>query len=199
MATLTTKARSDLLGPRSAAVASTLEGRVAELETRLVRMEGEMDRSNRITLLVFSGDLDRVLASLMIATTAASMGMETTLYFTFWGLNALKERRVYAGKPVMERMIDLMTPTGPDHMGMSQMNMLGAGTAMFKRMMKDKEVLSADELLAIARESGARILACSLSMEVMGIRKEELAEGIEVGGAATYLGEACRSGVTLFI
>jgi len=191
--------RSDLLGPRATEVASTLEGRVAALETELARLEGDMDRSNRITLLVFSGDLDRVLAALMIATTASSMGMETTLYFTFWGLNALKERRVYAGKQVMERMIDLMTPTGPDHMGMSRMNMLGAGTAMLKRMMRDKEVLTADELLAIARESGARILACSLSMEVMGIRKDELAEGVEVGGAAAYLGEACRSGVTLFV
>jgi peroxiredoxin family protein len=179
--------------------ALSLEERVANLEQELLAFREAAPRSDKITLLIFSGDLDKVLAGLVIATTAASMGMEVTLYFTFWGLNVLKERRVYEGKAVMERMIDLMTPTGPGHMAVSQLNMLGAGSAMLKRMMKDKKVLSAEEFLQLARESGVRIIACSMSMEVMGIRAEELTEGIEVGGAAAYLGEAAQSGVTLFI
>ena len=117
------------------------------------------------------------------------MGIEVTCFFTFWGLNVLKEKRLYEGKAVMERMIDLMTPTGPGHMGVSRMNMGGAGAAMLKHMMKDKNVLSGAEFLNLAKESGVRLIACSMSMDVMGIRKEELTEGIEVGGAAAYLGE----------
>ena len=111
----------------------------------------------------------------------------------------LKEKRSYAGKDVKERMIDMMTPAGPGSMGVSQMNMLGAGRMMLKQMMKDKDIVSADELLEIARDSGVRLVACSMTMQVMGIREEELAPGIEVAGAASYLVDASRSGCTLFI
>ena len=136
-----------------------------------------------MTLLVFSGELDKVLAGLMIAATAASLGMSVTVFFTFWGLNVLKEKRSYSGKDIKERMIDMMTPTGPGNMGVSQMNMLGAG-----RMMLD-----------IARESGVRLVACSMTMQVMGIRESELTDDIEIAGAASYLMDASRSGCTLFI
>ena len=176
-----------------------LEERVANLEQELLHLRENAPRADKATLLIFSGDLDKVLAGLVIATTAAAMGMEVTCYFTFWGLNVLKERRLYEGKAVMERMLDLMTPAGPSHMGVSRLNMGGAGAAMLKLMMKGKHVMSGDEFLALAKESGVRLIACSLSMDVMGIRKEELTGGIEVGGAAAYLGEAARSGVTLFI
>lgn len=172
---------------------------LAELEARLSRLEETVPRSDRITLLVFSGELDKVLASLMIATTAASMGMNVTVFFTFWGLNVLKEKRTFSGKAVKERMIDLMTPSGPGSMGVSQLNMLGAGRAMLKLMMKEKDIVSADELLEIARDSGVKLVACSMTMQVMGIREEELGDGLEIAGAASYLVDASRSGCTLFI
>ena len=176
-----------------------LEERIANLEQEVLHLREEAPRADKATLLIFSSDLDKVLAGLVVATTAASMGMEVTVFFTFWGLNVLKERRRYQGKAVMERMIDIMTPTGPDHMGVSRLNMGGAGSAMLKRMMKGKNVLSGQEFLDLAKENGVRLLACSLSMEVMGIREEELTGSIEVAGAAAYLEEASRSGVTLFI
>jgi len=176
-----------------------MEDRLEQFEHRLRQIEETAPRSDKVTLLVFSGELDKVLAGLMIATTAASLGMEVTVFFTFWGINVLKEKRSFAGKGIKERMIDIMTPTGPESMGVSQLNMLGAGRTMLKQMMKEKDVVSAEELLDIAKESGVKLVACSMTMQVMGIRDEELTDDIEVAGAASYLVDASRSGCTLFI
>ncbi len=189
---------SDQQQHRQLPVAST-EQRIADLEVRLDQLEASVPRSDKVTLLVFSGELDKVLAGLMIATTAASLGMSVTVFFTFWGLNVLKEKRTYTGKDIKERMIDLMTPAGPGGMNVSQLNMLGAGRIMLKMMMKDKDVVSAAELLEIAKESGVKLVACSMTMQVMGIKQDELTSGIEVAGAASYLVDASRSGCTLFI
>ena len=177
----------------------SMEDRLEQFEHRLRQIEETAPRSDKVTLLVFSGELDKVLAGLMIATTAASLGMEVTVFFTFWGINVLKEKRSFSGKGVKERMIDIMTPTGPESMGVSQLNMLGAGRTMLKQMMKEKDVVSAEELLDIAKESGVKLVACSMTMQVMGIRDEELTDDIEVAGAASYLVDASRSGCTLFI
>lgn len=189
---------SGQLQDRQPPVTST-EHRIADLEVRLGQLEASVPRADKVTLLVFSGELDKVLAGLMIATTAASLGMNVTVFFTFWGLNVLKEKRTYIGKDIKERMIDLMTPTGPGGMNVSQLNMLGAGRIMLKMMMKDKDVVSAAELLEIAKESGVKLVACSMTMQVMGIKEDELTSGIEVAGAASYLVDASRSGCTLFI
>ena len=178
---------------------ASAEDRLAAIEARLEKIEASAPRVDQVTLLVFSGELDKVLAGLLIASTAASMGMNVTVFFTFWGINVLKEKRSFSGKGVKERMIDMMTPTGPGSMGVSQMNMLGAGRTMLKQMMRDKDIVSAEELLEIARDSGVRLVACSMTMQVMGIREEELAGGIEVAGAASYLVDASHSGCTLFI
>lgn len=175
-------------------------------EERLTAMESELNRlrentpdANKITLLFFSGEQDKVMAGLMIAATAASMGQAVTAFFTFWGINTLKEKRLYSGKDLKEKMIDLMTPKGANHMGVSQLNMLGMGPMMLKQMMKEKNIVSVEELLSLCQESGVRIVACSMTMQVMGIREEELAPGIEIAGAASYLRDASRSGCTLFI
>jgi peroxiredoxin family protein len=96
-------------------------------------------------------------------------------------------------------MIDLMTPKGANHMGVSQLNMLGMGPMMLNQMMKEKNIVSVEELLSLCKESGVHIVACSMTMQVMGIREGELASGIEIAGAASYLREASRSGCTLFI
>ncbi len=177
----------------------SLEQRVAGLEKEVERLRELTPRSDKVTLLIFSGELDKVLAGLIIATTAASLDKEVTVFFSFWGINVLKERRVLENKALMDQMIDILTPTGADHMGVSQMNMLGAGAAMLKRMMKDKGVIGVQELLEIAKESEVKLVACSMTLQVMGIREEELTDHVEVGGAATYLEDASRSGVTLFI
>lgn len=177
----------------------TLEQRVSLLEQELEQLRRTTPDANKVTLLVFSGDQDKALAGLVIATTAASLGMDVTLFFTFWGINVLKQKRVYSGKDIKERMIDFMTPAGASHMGVSKMNMLGMGANMLQQMMKDKNVISADELLELARENSVRIIACSMTLQVMGIKQEELMEGVEVAGAASYLESASRSGCTLFI
>jgi peroxiredoxin family protein len=177
----------------------TLEQRVSLLEQELEQLRRTTPDANKVTLLVFSGDQDKALAGLIIATTAASLGMDVTLFFTFWGINVLKQKRVYAGKDIKERMIDFMTPAGASHMGVSKMNMLGMGANMLQQMMKDKNVVSADELLELARENSVRIIACSMTLQVMGIKQEELLDGVEVAGAASYLENASRSGCTLFI
>lgn len=175
------------------------EERLNALESELDSLRRQTPDANKITLLFFSGEQDKVLAGLMIAATAASMGQNVTAFFTFWGINVLKEKRLYSGKDLKERMIDLMTPAGANHMGVSQLNMLGMGPMMLKQMMKDKHIVSVDELLGLCQESGVRIVACSMTLQVMGIRQEELASGIEVAGAASYLADASHSGCTLFI
>ena len=186
-------------GTRPPLHAPDLEDRVASLEQDVARLRSTTPDSNKITLLFFSGEQDKVLAGLMIATTAASMGMDVTAFFTFWGINTLKEKRLYAGKDMKERMIDMMTPKGAGHMGVSQLNMLGAGAAMLKQMMKEKDVVSVDELLDLARDAGVHLIACSMTMQVMGLKPEELMQDIDVAGAASYLAEASHSGCTLFI
>ena len=175
------------------------EERLDALESELIKLRKETPDANKVTLLLFSGEQDKIMAGLMIAATAASMGQDVTAFFTFWGINALKEKRLYSGKDLKEKMIDLMTPAGASHMGVSQLNMLGMGAMMLKQMMKDKNIVSVEELLSLCKESGVRIVACSMTMQVMGIRAEELAPDIEVAGAASYLNEASHSGCTLFI
>jgi peroxiredoxin family protein len=154
---------------------------------------------NRVSLVVFSGDLDRQLASLVIATGAAAMGLEVSVFYTFWGLSALKKGRRLDGKTLKEKMFALMTPSGLAKMPVSKMNFGGIGSVMLKSMMKENDVSSIDELFAMARELGVTIVACTMSMDVMGITQDELVDGIGLGGVATFLGDAARSKVSLFI
>lgn len=156
-------------------------------------------QDNRVTMVVFSGDIDRQLASLVIATGAAAMGMEVSIFYTFWGLSALKKKRRLKGKSLKEKMFALMTPKGLSKMPVSQMNFGGVGRAMLKSMMKEKEVASVEDLFAMAKEMGVKFIACTMSMDVMGISQEELMDGVSLGGVATFLGDASKSKVSLFI
>ena len=153
------------------------------------------------TFVVFSGDLDKVLAAFVIANGALAMGSKVTMFFTFWGLNALRKRPAppVSGKGFMDRMFGAMMPTGANALKLSQLNMMGMGTAMMKNVMRNKNVSSLPELMESARRGGVRIIACSMSMDVMGLKLEELLDGVEVGGVATFLGAADQSGTTLFI
>ncbi|MCI1952170.1 MAG: FAD-dependent oxidoreductase [Clostridiales bacterium] len=152
------------------------------------------------TLIVFSGDLDKVLASFIIANGAAAMGRPVTMFFTFWGLTALrKEKKQSVSKTMMESLFGTMLPRGSKRLKLSKMNMGGLGTAMMKKIMNDKNVDSLEALIQKAMKAGVKIVACSMSMEIMGIRKEELIDGVEIGGVGTYLGDAEESNVNLFI
>ncbi|QAT51043.1 pyridine nucleotide-disulfide oxidoreductase [Caproiciproducens sp. NJN-50] len=152
------------------------------------------------SIIVFSGDLDRAIASLIIANGAASMGRKVTMFFTFWGLNVLRRsNRVGVKKDFMEKMFGAMMPRGTQKLGLSRMNMLGMGPKMIRGVMKRKNVSSLEELLQSAIDSGVRIVACQMSMDIMGIRREELIDGVEVAGVATFLGAAEQSDTNLFI
>ena len=152
------------------------------------------------TLIVFSGDFDKVLASFIIANGAASMGRPVTMFFTFWGLNALrKSDKKNVKKPFLDTMFGKMMPKGTKKLKLSKMNMAGMGTAMMKKVMKDKNVNTLEDLMKQAMDQGVKLIACTMSMDVMGITKEELIDGVEFAGVATYLGDAEESNVNLFI
>jgi peroxiredoxin family protein len=185
-----------------ALVVQEVERRVGDLRKELKEeLDALRERTvgNRVTVVVFSGDLDRVMAALVIATGAASMGLAVSMFFTFWGLSVVKKERRLDGKNVLEKAFSVMTPAGIGGLGVSKMNFAGAGALMLRKMMKDKDVASVEELFAMAREMGVRMVACTMTMDVMGVREEELIDDIELGGVATYLGDASDSKVTLFI
>jgi CoA-disulfide reductase len=163
-------------------------------------MESQENTSKKKTMVVFSGELDRAIASFIIANGAAAMGNEITMFFTFWGLNILrKEQPVKTSKGFMDRMFGKMMPRGSKKLPLSNMNMLGFGPKMIRKVMADKGVDSLEDLLKQAQENGVKLVACQMTMDVMGIKKEELIDGVEVGGVATFLGEADEANMTLFI
>jgi len=154
----------------------------------------------RMTLIVFSNDMDKAIAAFILATGAASAGMHVTMYFTFWGLALLRKRNYFRrGKTLVERMFGWMLPEGPEEARLSKMNFLGAGTLLMKSVMKKKKIPGLKDLVNMASSLDVKIVACTTSMEIMGIKPEELIDNIEVGGVATYLGKARDSAVNLFI
>ncbi len=151
------------------------------------------------TLLMFSDDLDKAFAAFVIANGAAAMDSPVTMFFAFWGLNVLRKPKQSKGKDLLSRMFGFMMPAGPDKLKLSKMNMMGMGTSMMKYVMKKKNVKVLPQLIASAKDQGVRFVACSMSMEVMGIKKEELIDGVEVGGVVTFLDAAEKSNMALFI
>lgn len=152
------------------------------------------------TFVVFSGDLDKAIASFIIANGSASMGKKVTMFFTFWGLNILRRKpQVALNKGFMDRLLGKMMPQGSTGLPLSKMNMLGLGPRLIRRIMQQKNVASLEQLIEQARRLNVRLVACNMTMEIMGIKKEELIEGVEIGGVATFLNEADKSGTTLFI
>ncbi len=155
--------------------------------------------SNRATIIAFSGDMDKLIAAFIIATGAASIGMEVSVYVTFWALSALKKKNRFKGKSFTDMLTALMLPAGPGHLSTSKMNMWGAGPVFFNYVMKKKNISSLTDLIDLARQMGVRIIACQTAMDVMGITQEEIIDGLDFGGVATYLADACDSRITLFI
>lgn len=152
------------------------------------------------TLIVFSDDLDKALASFVIANGAVSTGRKVTMFFTFWGLNVIKkERPGVVKKDLVGRMFGVMLPSSSRKLSLSKMNMMGMGSWMMRRIMRNKQIDSLESLIEQAKASGVEFIACQMSMDVMGVKKEELMDGVNVGGVATYLERAEEANVNLFI
>ena len=157
-------------------------------------------KNDGLTMIVFDQDLDKAIASFIIANGALAMGKPVTMFFTFWGLNILrKNRKVNVKKQGIEKMFGSMMPRGTKELGISNMNMLGMGPKMIRKVMRDKNVDSIESLMRQAIDNGAKIYACSMSMDIMGIKKEELIDGIEYVGVASYLGSTASAHLDLVI
>jgi peroxiredoxin family protein len=160
-----------------------------------------MENKNKVALVVFSGDLDKLLASFIIATGAAASGMQVSMFFTFWGLKLIQQKSAGAAKiHWMKRMLGWFVKPGPDQRTLSKMNMLGLGPAMIKHLMKKSKVPSLAELMETAKALGVKFTACTTSMEIMGVTKDRLSPQVDaVAGVTSFLKDARESDFTLFI
>jgi peroxiredoxin family protein len=160
-----------------------------------------MAEKDKLTLVVFSGDLDRALAAFMLATTAASMDMDVTIFFTFWGLNIIKKNDgPIKSKGIKRKMLNFMNRGGTKRLKLSKFNMLGMGTWMMKQLMKDIKHPTLDELIKMSHEMGVRMIACTTSCGLMGLPEDSFRAEVEsLAGAAYFLDEARNSKTTLFI
>jgi NADPH-dependent 2,4-dienoyl-CoA reductase/sulfur reductase-like enzyme/peroxiredoxin family protein/rhodanese-related sulfurtransferase/TusA-related sulfurtransferase len=175
---ITAQIRKGLEAPRPAAAAATLDK----------------------TMVVFSGDLDKAIAAFIIANGAAAMGKKVNMFFTFWGLNILRRSDPPAvDKKTVERALGAMMPRGADELTLSKLHMAGLGTSMIKSIMKEKNIAALPVLIETAKQNGVRLMACQMTMDLVGIRREELIDGVEVAGVASFIAASDDSNATLFI
>ncbi|API91350.1 hypothetical protein J32TS6_33490 [Virgibacillus pantothenticus] len=159
-----------------------------------------MPEKKRTTIILFSGEYDKAMAAYIIANGAAAYDHEVTIFHTFWGLNALrKDNQVPLKKGFMEKMFGKMMPRGADKMGLSKMNYLGMGPKMIKQVMKKHNAMPLPDLISMAQEQDVKLLACTMTMDLLGLQKEELLDNIEYGGVGAYVGDSEDANITLFI
>ncbi|UZD48851.1 DsrE/DsrF/DrsH-like family protein [Peribacillus frigoritolerans] len=159
-----------------------------------------MTEKKKTTIILFSGDYDKAMAAYIIANGAAAYDHEVTIFHTFWGLNALrKDEPISLKKGFLEKMFAKMMPRGSDKMGLSNMNFAGMGPKMIKHVIKKHNAMSLPNLIELAQEQEIKLIACTMTMDLLGLQKEELLEGIEYAGVAAYLAEAEDGNVNLFI
>jgi NADPH-dependent 2,4-dienoyl-CoA reductase/sulfur reductase-like enzyme/peroxiredoxin family protein/rhodanese-related sulfurtransferase/TusA-related sulfurtransferase len=159
-----------------------------------------MNSHNGKTLIVFSDDLDRALASFVLANGAASTGKHVTMFFTFWGLNVIKKRqKPSVEKDIFGKMFGMMLPSNSKSLSLSKMNMCGIGSRMMRHIMKTKRIDSLESMIQQAIDNGVEMIACTMSMDVMGVKKEELLDNVQLGGVASYLEKAEGANMNLFI
>ena len=177
-----------------------------DFEKELMALRAKVDempgQENKLSMIVFSGELDKHLAAMIIATGAAAMGMKVVLFFTFWGTAALRDPKKNAkGKDFMSKMFGFMLPKGRNKTVLSKMHMAGMGTGMLKGLMKKKNVANLDQLYEVAGMMGVEIKVCEMSMDLMGFQREEILDypGLDYCGVATFLANAKESAVQLFI
>ncbi|WP_026569505.1 MULTISPECIES: DsrE/DsrF/DrsH-like family protein [Sediminibacillus] len=159
-----------------------------------------MSETKKTTIVLFSGDYDKAMAAYIIANGAAAYDHEVTIFHTFWGLNALrKAESMEVKKGFMEKLFGKMMPRGVDKMGLSKMNFAGFGPKMIKKVMKKHNAMSLPNLMEMAQEQEVKLVACTMTMDLLGLQKEELLDDIEYAGVAAYLGDAEDGNVNLFI
>lgn len=159
-----------------------------------------MSEKKKTTIVLFSGDYDKAMAAYIIANGAAAYDHDVTIFHTFWGLNALrKEEHAPVKKGFMERMFGKMMPKGADKMGISNMNYLGMGPKMIKKVMKKHNAMPLPDLIDMAQEQDVKMIACTMTMDLLGLDKEELLKNIEYAGVGAYIGDAEDGNINLFI
>lgn len=159
-----------------------------------------MSETKKTTIVLFSGDYDKAMAAYIIANGAAAYDHEVTIFHTFWGLNALrKDEDLKVEKGFMEKMFGKMMPRGADKMGLSKMHFAGFGPKMIKDVMKKHNAMPLPNLIEMAKEQDIKLVACTMTMDLLGLQKDELLDNIEYAGVAAYLADAEDGNVNLFI
>jgi len=159
-----------------------------------------MSKKKKTTIILFSGDYDKAMAAYIIANGAAAYDHEVTIFHTFWGLNALrKDEPLTLKKGFLEKMFGKMMPRGADKMGLSNMNFAGMGPKMIKHVMKKHNAMTLPSLIEMAQEQDVKLIACTMTMDLLGLQEQELLDGIEYAGVAAYLADAEDGNVNLFI
>ncbi|MFP7176299.1 MULTISPECIES: DsrE/DsrF/DrsH-like family protein [Priestia] len=158
------------------------------------------EQKKRTTIVLFSGDYDKAMAAYIIANGAAAYDHEVTIFHTFWGLNALrKEELVPVKKGFLEKVFGKMMPRGADKMGLSKMNFAGMGPKMIKNVIKKHNALTLPQLIEMAQEQDVKLVACTMTMDLLGLQEKELLDDIDYAGVAAYLADAEDGNVNLFI
>lgn len=169
-------------------------------EEALAEILPDEEENHKLVIFAWSGDLDKVWPTLILATTAAAMAWEVTVFFTFWGLSPLVKNDVrVTGENWMQKMLSVMNRGGTEHLKLSKMNFAGAGPAMMKKLAREHKVAAPQELLEMAREMGVRLVPCQMSMDLMGLRQEDLVEGLDAPAGATSALLEAEGATTLFI
>lgn len=201
MATVGLKHRIDEETDGLKALAAGLQRQIQE-QTETLKTRTASLQPNKMAMLCFSGDLDKILAAFMLATGASAMGMKVMMFFSFWGCTALRKKKAKVkGKDIFGKMFGFMLPKGAGKIKLSQMHMGGMGTGMIKYLMKKKNVDSLPEMIKTAEELGVEIYVCELSMELMGMKRGEIIDyqGLTFAGAAKFLKEAAGTEMNFFI
>lgn len=171
------------------------------LQPEATLAELQETKPDKVTIVVLSGDMDRVMAAFIIATGAAAMGMQVTMFFTFWGLNTIRKETPPSGaKGWMLKMFGKLNKGGANNLPLSRFHFGGVGTRMMKKVMGDHRMPGISELLETAQDLEVRMIACTTTMGMMGITKDDLIDGVDqLAGVSTYLAEAKQGSVNLFI
>ena len=198
-------------GPTPEARLSALEAEMVTLRQKLAEasllgspqalVQAQGGQEDKLSLIVFSGSLDRLIAAFVLATGAAAMGMQVSMFFTFWGTAALRREARHLKKSLLERMFGWMLPTGSRRLPLSQMNMGGGGPLMIRYIMKQKGVASVEEMMTLAGELGVNVNVCTMSMDLLGMKEAEMLEypGLSYCGVAKFLETAAPGKITMFV
>jgi peroxiredoxin family protein len=182
------------------ALAQTAMQQASRLDSTAELVKGQ-GQEEKLSLIVFSGSLDRLIAAFVLATGAAAMGMKVSMFFTFWGTAALRLDNVRVPKTLLERMFGWMLPKGVKKLPLSQMNMAGGGPAMIRYIMKKNGVASVEEMIEICKETGVELNVCTMSMDLLGMKPDELIDypGRTFCGVAKFLETAAPGKITMFV